>query len=169
MRLSYIFLFLLNFNSLGKNSAIEIQVIDEVSKMPVPYASYVRVSDHKGSFAYEEGFFKIDTKLNEPYLVSCIGYLTDTIIPSKSGRVIYLKPKNILLKQVTVHGIKSKEKTYQIGELGGFTLSPYHSSITRKMEMCTYLPSLNDKKQWEIKSIKMGDKIYKNEYWRSEK
>lgn len=150
----FLFLFL-NLTGYSQLSSIKIQVLDEGSRMPISYAGYVRISDNKGSFANEEGFFTIDSKLEEQYLLTCVGYIPDTIIPIKTDKVIYLKPSYTQLKSVVVMGKKIKENTFQIGKLGGFSLVPYHASISRKMEICTYIPSLNNEKKWEVKSIKM--------------
>lgn len=156
---------LLIFICLFQSDTLTINVLDEASKKLIPYVSYVRLSDRKGSFANQDGSIAFTGNLDTPYVLSCVGYQTDTIVPSKVHGMILLKPLTIELPEVKITTNKTKRKIINIGYLGKFSWMPWHAAIPRKMAISTFIPSEDKAKKWEIIDIKMDIGANKSEIY----
>lgn len=151
MRIILVFALLFHF----QNTPIRIKVLDKNTLQPIPFVTYTRVSDQKGSYSDENGNIEIISESERRYILSCVGYITDTILVTNSLNVVFLIPKIVELKDLKVSAKKSKEKIIEIGYLSGFSLIPYTSSLPRKMAVCTYIPSMNENRTIIIKDIKI--------------
>jgi hypothetical protein len=150
-----IILILTCLNSLF-NTPIKIKVVDKNSGNPIAFVGYTRISDHKGSYSDESGNIEFESGLNEKYTLSCIGYHSDTIVPSKSSEMVFLNPKIIELKEFEVYKNRNIEKEIDIGySKKGVSFKPFYSILSRKMAVCTYIPKENKNETWLISEIKI--------------
>lgn len=151
-----IVLFLLSYLTFTYFNPIKLKIVNAQSGQVIPYVSYTRLFDFKGSFSDENGNIEILEHLDKKYVISSIGYESDTIIPSKSTQTIFLRPFTIELPELEIIGRKEQEKIYEIGYLRGFSIIPYYSSLPRKMAVCTFIPTKDKSKKWAINSIKIN-------------
>jgi hypothetical protein len=151
MNIILVFLLLINV----QYSPIKLKVLDKNTNQPIPYVSYTRITDLKGSFSDENGNIEIVSNLDSKYILSCVGYISDTLLPVNSSNVVFLQPKIVELKEIEVTAKKNRERLLEIGYLKGFSLVPYSSFLSRKMAVCTYFPANHDNKSFVIKKIKI--------------
>ncbi|MCP9765662.1 hypothetical protein [Lacihabitans soyangensis] len=151
-----IVLFLLSYLFSLQFNPINLKIVNAETGQVIPYVTYTRLFDFKGSFSDENGNIQILEHLDKQYVISCIGYKNDTIVPSKSTATIFLNPSTIELPELEVSGRKNKEKIHEIGYLKGFSVVPYYSSLPRKMAICTFIPSSDKSKKWTIQTIKIN-------------
>lgn len=70
-------IFVLNSISLLAQS-ITAKIIDENTKLPIPYAA-VKIDDFNGVISNEEGFFTLNSKNIEQITITCLGYKSKTL------------------------------------------------------------------------------------------
>lgn len=155
--------FISNLDLTGFNIAI----IDKETNLPIPYISYTRLSDFKGSFANEDGIIEFGSEEDIPYLISCVGYQSDTFIPKRTTTKFFLKPKLINLEDLEITAKKSKNKVFEIGYLSGFSIVPYYAALPRKMAVCTFIPNNNKEKKIAINDIKIDIGANKSKNYKS--
>ena len=70
-------IFFINSNSLLAQN-ITAKIIDQNSKLPIPYAA-IKIDDFNGVISNEEGFFTINSKAIDLITISCLGYKSKTL------------------------------------------------------------------------------------------
>ena len=70
-------IFFINSNSLLAQN-ITAKIIDQNSKLPIPYAA-IKIDDFNGVISNEEGFFTINLKAIDLITISCLGYKSKTL------------------------------------------------------------------------------------------
>ncbi len=134
----------------------KFQILDFKSKEPISYATITKLDDGKGSFADENGIFTFEINTNNKFIISCLGYQNDTIIPEKNDFTIYLKPMAYDLRLIEVIGKRAKVKKTEVGYYNAFSLLPYYASLPRKMMVCTYIPTKLNSSEWLISDVKLN-------------
>ncbi len=105
--LLFLVLFVKTHAQVAENVQIQCQILDSITKEPLPYAQVLVVEQQKGTITNTDGYFKIYSIPSNTLLrISFIGYKTHYISASKASRTstIYLKPKTELLNAVTIVG-----------------------------------------------------------------
>ena len=88
--------------SLPAQILVSGKVVDGRTSAPLPFASVVLAGTGKGVAADIDGRFQLSVANSETRLVvSCIGYLNDTIVAGSGNLRISLKPSSVRLKEVT--------------------------------------------------------------------
>jgi hypothetical protein len=133
-----------------------IQIVDRNSKEPISYATLTKLDDGKGSFADVLGFASFDLNQTSKYIISCIGYQNDTIVPFNSPPILFLKPNIYDLQSFEIVGRKTKSKEFEVGFYKSFSLVPYYSSLPRKMSVCTFIPFKRTSNASLISKVKLN-------------
>ena len=98
-----IFLVALLQVSLLQAQEVRAQVLDSVTKQPIPFVN-ILLAENRGLVTNEEGFFSYnseDEKLPEIIKISSLGYELVELRPEQiSGGIIYLVPASIELREV---------------------------------------------------------------------
>lgn len=71
-----IIFFINSISLLAQN--ITAKIIDQNSKLPIPYAA-IKIDDFNGVISNEEGFFTINSKAIDLITISCLGYKSKTL------------------------------------------------------------------------------------------
>ena len=103
--LSLFFTFLHTQAQVNSTITLENQILDAVTKQPLPYAQVLIVALKKGTITNTEGYFKINSlHTNDMLRISFIGYenLIITAQAAANTNVILLKPKTEILNAVTI-------------------------------------------------------------------
>jgi len=101
----HVFLFLLIATvSYCSAQVIKGKIIDSASGKPIAGANIYLNGTYKGTTSNNEGMFTINSaETNIPLMVSCIGYEAQPVFDyAGKDLVIALKPKSIILREVTV-------------------------------------------------------------------
>lgn len=101
MRRTFFCLFsFLFFVQLSSAQEISAQLLDRVSKQPVPYAT-IQYGTNKGVVTNDEGMFSIPSEDSDAKIsISSLGYETIEIDIVKIKDIIYLEPQSIQLSDV---------------------------------------------------------------------
>lgn len=103
--LSLLFAFLHTQAQIYNTITLENQVLDAVTKQPLPYAQILIVALKKGTITNTEGFFKINELQSDEVLrISFVGY-ENLLITAKTAAntpTLFLKPKTEILSTVTI-------------------------------------------------------------------
>lgn len=134
----------------------KLKILDVKSKVAISYATITKLDDGKGSFADENGIFTFEKNTNNKFIISCLGYQNDTIIPEKNDFTIYLKPMTYDLRSIEVIGKRAKVKKTEVGYFHAFSLLPYYASLPRKMSVCTLIPSKPNSNDWLISNVRLN-------------
>ena len=134
-----------------------ITVIDFKTNKPVPFVSFIGVKDSKGGYADENGKISFEGNMTQPFIVSCVGYLTDTV--SFDVDTIQLKPQTIVLATVKVSAKKINPNSMS---LGFFKKNTWESFVAQtKYEFYTYIANPDTSIKWQIESIKIAARGYR--------
>ena len=113
----FLFVLFLGINSSLFSQLISGKVIDESTKKTIPFVSVGIKGTNIGTLSDDNGFFKINIEKalqTDSFKISAIGYKSKTYssieVQSFSDQQIYLQPENYILKEVTIHPTKRKQK-----------------------------------------------------------
>ena len=101
-----LFAFFISIISFAQSNAIKAQLLDSVTKQPIPFAT-IQLANKKGVISNSEGRFNIqlptNTKAEDSLYISCIGYGSFTKpILTLNDSIIYLAADAIQLNAVVV-------------------------------------------------------------------
>lgn len=145
-------LFLLLFFEIFKPSTHCIVFQNAITAEAIPYVTYINLQTSKGGYANENGQ-ACNIEFNTvPFVVSCIGYKTDTVFFKTN--VVQLQPIIYELPETTIKGNFSKPKKMNIGYFKRSTLKSFASVF--KHEYYTYIKNPDSSKTFHIKSIKLA-------------
>ncbi|MDT0691126.1 carboxypeptidase-like regulatory domain-containing protein [Salegentibacter sp. F188] len=96
----FYFFFFLFFVQLSSAQEISAQLLDRVSKQPVPYAT-IQYGTNKGVVTNDEGIFSIPSEGTDATIsISSLGYETVEVDIVKIKGIIYLEPQSIQLSDI---------------------------------------------------------------------
>jgi hypothetical protein len=130
----------------------DIIIVDFGTNKPIPFASFTSLKDGKGGYADENGRINFNGDANESFIVSCTGYLPDTV--NFIEKTVSLKPLVTVLPTIKVTAKKGNIKTKNLGFFKKSTRSSWLSSF--KDEFYTFIPNPDTATNWQIKSIKLA-------------
>jgi hypothetical protein len=91
-----------------------VKIMQTDSSVAIPYANIQLKNKSTVFMADENGFAMLDIFNGDTILVNSIGYFPTQLVYSTNNALpvlrIYMVPKNINLKEVTIKGISSKEE-----------------------------------------------------------
>ncbi len=144
-------------------STKNITVVDAESNQPIPFVSFIGLNDHKGGYADEHGKIYVEGNLSQPFVISCVGYATDTVYFDKD--IIPMKAQTIVLPSVQVTAQASKLTTQT---LGFFKKNSWVSFAAQaKYEFYTFIANPDTSHQWYIKTIKIALRGYSKKKFES--
>lgn len=85
----------------AKTQIITGKVFDLETKEPLPFCGIQNLSNSKATLTDLNGHFKIAANPNDKLKISYLGYETQEL-NAKDANIIYLKPKNIEIKGITI-------------------------------------------------------------------
>lgn len=144
-------------------SAKTITVIDAESNQPIPFVGFIGLHDHKGGYADAHGRIYVAGDLAQPFLISCIGYATDTVYFDKE--IVRMQAQTVVLPTVQVTAQASKIATQA---LGFFKKNSWVSFAAQaKYEFYTFIANPDTSHQWYIKTIKLALRGYRKKTFES--
>lgn len=144
-------------------SAKTITVIDAKSNQPIPFVGFIGLHDHKGGYADAHGRIYVAGDLAQPFVISCIGYATDTVYFDKE--IVRMQAQTVVLPTVQVTAQASKIATQA---LGFFKKNSWVSFAAQaKYEFYTFIANPDTSHQWYIKTIKLALRGYRKKTFES--
>ncbi len=139
----------------------QIEVKEYSTGNSIPFATYIGLNDQKGGYASEKGIINFTGDVDQLYIISCTGYLSDTV--TLTSKIIYLKPLIKELPHVVVKPFKSLNR-----KIGFFKKYSGRSFAAKaKYEFYTFVDNPDSNVNWVINSLKLGVNGYSKKNYHS--
>lgn len=119
----------------------EIKILNSENNKPVSYANIKFLKSKKGTFSDEKGIFLISNNEIDSLLISVLGFEDKVLSVSKIKDTVFLIPKAITLKEIT---LSDKKAEYGYFKKNG----KFISSALNRVIVAMYIP--NENKQNEF-------------------
>lgn len=109
MRSILLFILLCQFNSY---SQMVRTIVDNQTKLPIPYVTVKVLNSNKGIVAFEDGSFQLEISNSDTVMFSCVGYEQRVLAGKEIENVISLIPKIKVLDDVTVSKLNFRRTVF---------------------------------------------------------
>lgn len=134
----------------------EIIILNSENNKPISYANIKFLKSKKGTFSDDKGIFLINNNAIDSLLISVLGFEDKILSVSKIKDTIFLNPKTITLREITL----SNKKT----EYGYFKKNgKFIRSALNRVLVAMYIPNENKKNEYithlHYRIKKFGDEL----------
>lgn len=131
----------------------EIKILNSENNKPISYANIKFLKSKKGTFSDEKGIFLISNNEIDSLLISVLGFEDKVLSVSKIKDTIFLIPKTITLKEITLSNKKA--------EYGYFKKTrKFIRSVLNRVIVAMYIPNNNIDNQEYITTLHYRIKKY---------
>jgi hypothetical protein len=133
--------FFINFTFFSQGK--KIIIVDSLTKNHIEYANIKYLNSKKGTFSNNFGVFDINIKKSEKILISVLGYKNKILITQKIKDTIFLKPKSIILDEISIKINSKKNYGYHLRK------SKFLGSSVKRSVIAVYI----ENKKTDLESI----------------
>jgi len=134
----------------------KIKILNSENKKPISYANIKFLKSKKGTFSNEKGIFLINNNEIDSLLISVLGYEDKVLSVSKIKDTVFLIPKTITLKEIT---LSNKKAEYGYFKKNG----KFIRSALNRVIVAMYIPNKNKQKNEFITHLHYRIKKFGNE------